>query len=436
MRGASLNLKVADAQHRSRQEVDTPSPSLTRDAGSVSGLTVRSEWGSVDLLEKIADEWRQLCQEGRFDAPFYRPEWIASAIRAFASRQRVLLITARNGSRLRAVLPLIESKGRASAIAGARLRSASLIPRFDFVHGEGPDAADAVQAVWKHLRDLPGWGAIELVNVPEGSAAERLLGAAKEDGFPTCQHEYARSPYIVLNGQTAPGDFSRFGRSSRFRYHLRQGWREMSKKGQLRVRRVEKVDAETLQVFYRLEQRGWKGKKGTAIACSAEMRVFYDAVVRAAEQFGYLSMYFLDLGDATIAAHLAFTYGGHYYPVKVAYDESFSAYGPGHLIIARVLEDCVTRGLTEFDCLGDWTDAKAKWTEKVRSHSYCGIFRDSSVGHILCAETLLHHHVQQTAFQVLRPIVQKARIYIAQLKNKSSQRPNRNADSQKAQQKP
>ena len=73
-------------------------------------LIAQSERGTVELLDRIGDEWRQLCQEGAFDQPFFRPEWIASSIRAFASKHSVLLITVRDGSRLRAVLPLLEEK--------------------------------------------------------------------------------------------------------------------------------------------------------------------------------------------------------------------------------------------------------------------------------------------------------------------------------------
>src|SRR5580698_5832935 len=101
---------------------------------TLSDLKVQSEWGSVELVEAIAEEWRQLCAEGPCNEPFFRPEWIAAAIQAFGGRQRVLLITVRDGLRLRGVLPLLEKTGPSSRITGTRLHSASRIPRFEFVH--------------------------------------------------------------------------------------------------------------------------------------------------------------------------------------------------------------------------------------------------------------------------------------------------------------
>jgi len=383
-------------------------------------LSVQSQWGTLDLIAEIADEWRQLCDEGPCRAPFFRPEWISAAIDAFANPQRFLLVTVRDGARLRAVLPLIEVKGRSGALMGTRLRSASLIPRFELIHGDSPE--DCIPLIWQHLRNLSGWDVIELVNVPASGAADHLLDSACQEHFPVCRYEYARSPYISLKRQSSSPDFSRFGLSSRFRYHLRQGWRELNKIGAVRLRREEKVNAEALENFYRLEQSGWKGKKGTAIACSPSMRQFYDSVTRSAEGLGYLSMYFLDLNDKPIAAHLAFSYAGHYYPVKVAYDEAFSVYGPGHLLIAQVLQDCVERGFCEFDCLGDWTEAKAKWTEQVRPHSYGAIFRKTTIGQLRRAGTSWAHQLDAELRRVLSPVVHSARSYLAKRRRRYSKR--------------
>jgi CelD/BcsL family acetyltransferase involved in cellulose biosynthesis len=355
-------------------------------------LTARSERGSVELLDRIAGEWRQLCREGACDQPFYRPEWIASSIRAFASTLPVVLITVRDAGRLRAVLPLLEERVWACGLSATKLRSAANpnhSPRFDFIHGQGHDLESVLELGWSELRKHNRWDIVELMNVPEGGAIERLLGKAKEDGCLTYQYLWAQTPYITLNPHTATEDFSRFARSRRFRYRLRHSWRKLQKGGDLSLRRVEAADPGTLQQFYGMEQSGWKGKRGTAIACDKQTRQFYDSIANHAAEHGYLSLYFLRQGDSALAAHFGLTYGGRYYPLKVAFDEDYSQYGPGHLIIGAVLRDCAARGLSEFDCLGHWTDAKAKWASEVRLHNACYIFRKSLAGRILHAQTPL-----------------------------------------------
>ncbi len=368
------------------------------------GSTTQWERGTVELLDRIGDEWRQLCQEGACDQPFFRPEWIASSIRAFASKHPVLLLTVRDGSRLRAVLPLLEEKTRVYGLAVTKLRSAANpnhSARFDFVHGQGPGLEEALHAGWKQLKNQPDWDFIELVNVPEGGAAEILLRCAREDGFLTYQYLWARTPYIVLNGCKSSADFSQFARSGRFRYKLRHRWRTLEKSGNLTLRRVQFADPEILLQFYGLEQSGWKGKRGTAIACDGETRQFYDSIANYAARYGYLSLYFLHQGDAVVAAHFALTYGGRYYPLKIAYDETYSQYGPGHLIAGAVLRDCKERGLSEFDWLGHWTEAKGEWASEVRPHNFCYIFRPSFTGRILHAQIPLAYRLKD-AFQRLK----------------------------------
>lgn len=309
---------------------EVKSASVACPSTGLRSLSAQSERGTVELLDRIAEEWRQLCQEGACDQPFFLPEWIASSIRAFASKQPVVLITVRDGGQLRAVLPLLEEKVWAGGLFATKLRSAAdHSPRFDFIHGSGPGIEEALQAGWKELKNQNHWDVIELVNVPKGGAAERLLDSAKEDGFPTYQNLWALSPYIILDGHKPAQDFSQFARSRRFRYRLRNCWRKLEKAGKISLCRVESADPELLQQFYGMEHRGWKGKRGTAISCNRETQQFYDSIATHAAKHGYLSLYFLRQGNSPLAAHFALTYGGRYYPLKVAFDESYSQYGPG-----------------------------------------------------------------------------------------------------------
>ena len=368
-------------------------------AVATQSLSAQSVWGTADALERIADEWQELCQEGPCDQPFFRPEWIAASVRAFGKNRRVLLVTVREGGRLRGVLPLWEEKIRVCGIPVTRLASAGSAdhsPRFDFVHGRGLDTENVVKAAWSQLRSLKAWDMIQCKNVPQGAAVELLLRAARTDGFLTYEHRWAESPYIALTGHEPHADFSQFVRSRRFRHRLRHSWRKLQEMGEVSLRRVDTADPETVEQFYRLERSGWKGHKGTAIACHPETREFYDRIVKDAARLGYLSFYFLEQGNRQLAAHLALTYAGKYYPLKVAYDESYSKYGPGHLIIAAVLEDCVARGLAEFDCLGHQTEAKSKWACEVRPHNFCYIFRNGIAGRMLFAESYVAQKMQSS----------------------------------------
>jgi len=170
---------------------------------------------------------------------------------------------------------------------------------------------------------------------------------------------------------------------------MRQNLRRRRKKadayGPLSLDRVDHADPLRLASFYDLENAGWKGREQTAIACDAEARLFYDSIAAVAERFGYFSLYLLKSGDAVIAGHFGLTYNGRYYSPKVAYDESYANYGPGHLIVHDILRECKERGIVEFHFLGPWMDWKAEWTSHGQRHANCYIFRRGWFGSLLHA---------------------------------------------------
>src|SRR5215510_16435782 len=102
-------------------------------------VRVSAEAGGVEVIEFLAEEWRRLCEESHCDEPFYRPEWIAAHIRAFARQAKVVVVTARVEEELKAVLPLIEERVLFYGIPVTRLRCAANVHscRFDIVCARG-----------------------------------------------------------------------------------------------------------------------------------------------------------------------------------------------------------------------------------------------------------------------------------------------------------
>ncbi len=343
--------------------------------------------GGVELIEELAPEWRELCEEGLYDEPFYRPEWIGAYVRAFAPKAMLLVTTVRVNGRLRGVLALMAERTTFYGLPVNKLRSPanSHCPRFDLVHGAGSHCAAVVLEVWASLKNTPGWDVLEVQDVPQGGALERLLLAAKLDGYPTGQWESMRSPYITLPGPGANMETVLARTDGKFRYNLRRGMRRLEAKGAVRLVRIDRADPAMLEHFYKLERSGWKGKEGSAIACDTNTRQFYDSVAREAERFGYLSLYLLECNGSPVAMHFGLTHRGRYFLPKPAYEESYKDCSPGHLLVHEVLRDCVERGLVEFDFVGPWMDWKGEWASEVRPHAWCYVFNKGFFGHALHA---------------------------------------------------
>jgi len=341
--------------------------------------------GGVEIIERFADEWRELCAEGPCDQPFFRPEWIEAYMRAFAPRKRLLIFTARVNGRLRALLPLIQGWALFHGLPVRMLRSPTNVHscRFDLAHGAGEDVPLAVRAIWRLLREERGWDLIKLDLAPEGGACESLLSLANSDGHLTGTRMISPSPYIALPGQATTLETAMNHTSSNFRSWLRRRRRKLEAEGELRFISATEADPTELERFYQLEASGWKGKEGTAIARHAETRKFYDEVARSAAQFGYLSLYRLECGDHTVAMQYILNCGGRYFLLKSAFNENFSQGSPGYIITQEILREILARGAKEFDLMSPESEWKSKWATASRQHSYCYIFARGFAGRAL-----------------------------------------------------
>lgn len=361
---------------------------MTAVSSAPEHVTVEGRRGTRELVDALAPEWRDLCSRSARDEPFFRPEWVSAYLGAFAPDARLLLLEARTEGRLTAVLPLVESRAGWRGLWSRKLRGAANIhsSRFDIACEDGPAGEAAVAGLWAALRGIRGWDVVEIPRVPQGGAAEALLAHAAEDGYPTGMWRgFWRpkdSPYIEVD--LAPGeDPTTIAAHAHFRRNVRRRLRRAKEEYEVGLRRVEKADPDALEAFFELERRSWKGQQGTAITCSSATRDFYVAVATAAAEEGYLSLYFLDFDGVPVAGHLGLTHQGRYYMPKVAYDEDYARFSPGHLLLRGIIEDLSQDGPVVVDFLGLVAPWKEDWTQQVLPHSCCFIYRKGVRGRAL-----------------------------------------------------
>ncbi|MGH9518936.1 MAG: GNAT family N-acetyltransferase, partial [Terriglobales bacterium] len=72
-----------------------------------------------------------------------------------------------------------------------------------------------------------------------------------------------------------------------------------------------------------------------------------------------------------------------YHVMKWCYDESYSSYGPGQLLIEEIARDCEKLGLRTFDFCGPEYAYERKWTSTGTDHHALYIFRDTWSGRAL-----------------------------------------------------
>jgi hypothetical protein len=119
--------------------------------------------------------------------------------------------------------------------------------------------------------------------------------------------------------------------SGNHRRDLRRQERRLAEQGRLEFRILEKSDdlSAWIEGFLDLEASGWKGREGTALACSEGSRSFFRALVQSAFALGRLQMLGLFLDDRPIAMKCNLLAGSIGFAYKIAFDESCARYSPG-----------------------------------------------------------------------------------------------------------
>jgi len=252
--------------------------------------------------------------------------------------------------------------------------------RFDLLAENPPEAARAFLDV---LLEQSDWDVLRLIDVPQGGAAEALLEAAGSSGLRSGRWASMNSPYIDL-----PTSWSEMEQtlSRHFRANMRRRRRRLSDKGTISIDLCDVSDdgelAARLDEGFQLEASGWKGRDGTAICQAPDTLGFYTALARQARSEGRLRLQFLRLDGKAIAFQYALQDGARYLLLKPTYDEAHGEVAPGHLLMEEVLQDCIARGLRQFDFLGPDMPWKSDWSKKGRPHDWLYLFRGPR-GHLV-----------------------------------------------------
>ncbi len=334
-------------------------------------------------VRRLGPEWNALVEESGAQL-FQRHELQMLWLEHFAPGAELRVLVAREpDGRLAAVLPLMPQE---CSVLGAEVKQLVSpadwhLNRCDLLARRPLEAACAfVEWLGRHA----DWDVMRVFNVPDAGAAWALHGAAQALGVSVGTVDSVRSPYLAL---PASVEALQAGLKSGHRSSLRRRRKRLEEQGRVTVERVEGgpgLDALFEEVFA-LEAQGWKGREGTAILQSPKTHGFYRELVRLAAGNGWLALYLLRLDGRLVAFDLGLVHRSIYFSLKVGYDEGLGNVSPGQLLTLETLNDCIRRGVSEVDFLGDVDVAKSQWTSTARPHANLVLFRSRLLGEAIYA---------------------------------------------------
>ena len=342
-------------------------------------------------LDRLEGEWEALAEQSD-GSPFHRPGWVRAWSFAFGAGSLRVLTLRRDGT-LAAVLPLEASRGRLASTTNWHT------PAF----GPIADGAESTKRLMDGLFGLDARSVdLSLLDVEDGTMS-LAVDAARRARRIVSTRMLTRSPWVALEGSW--DDYER-GMSKNRRKGMHRRERRLEEQGTLTLE-IETGGPhldELLDQALRIESSGWKGRRRTAIASRPETRRFYTDVARWAAEKGWLKLAFLRLDGVGIAFDMSLERGAVRYSLKAGFHAAFARYGPGVILIHRLLRDAHEAGLERFELLGHEDPFKLDWTDRVTERAWLRACSPSTAGR---AEATVIR-----AREMVRPVARSVRDWV------------------------
>jgi CelD/BcsL family acetyltransferase involved in cellulose biosynthesis len=318
----------------------------------------------AQALADIVPAWDDLAAGALEPNPFYESWMLRPAIEHLAAGQDIQVVTVWADGKLGALLPM-QRQGRYRGLPVGTLRSwrhRHCLLGTPLVRADG--AASHVAALVEWFRKAAS--VVELDYLPADGPVYHLLSARPLAAMPGGGHERAR-----FRRARDADTYVATAVSRQDRQEVRRRERRLAERGavaHVKLRAGDSIEG-WLDELLHLEAGGWKGKQGSALACSESNRRFAIEIFTAAHRRGRLHMVGLDLGGKPLARCSSILAGSGGYAFKTAYDEVFARFSPG--VIAEVDRIRALHDSPEVQWMDSFTDAgnvvlNRLWNERVK----------------------------------------------------------------------
>jgi hypothetical protein len=363
-------------------------PRVAADAGAiVAAAPISVECASGARLSEIAFDWLSLIGRAHESNVFMDPAVIQTAERHLPDRRCVTLLAWQRTGETQALVGLwgFSIGAPAHSLMPHRALLSPPVP-----HGylatpviDRTVAEDALNAMLNFIAcdpTLPKLIALDQI-ASDGPTMQALTRVLAARGGAAVVLAEARRPMLKpgLDGK----QYFEMALSSSSRKKLRQHRRRLEEKGALALKSCSEpaAVAQAFDEFLQLEAAGWKGRRGTALLCSAAEAAFARGMVAALAARGKTAVHALYLDGKPVSMQIVLRAGAAAFTWKTAYDEAMNDFSPGMLL----LEDYTKAFLADASvasvdsCAYDESGFMSVWTDRAAiAQAWIDVRRGSS----------------------------------------------------------
>ncbi len=295
-------------------------------------LGLRGEVLGRDALPMLVPAWQDLCGRAAEDNVYYSPRYACALLDSVERDKNVSFAVVWDQSSLVALLPFTRPAFRIPVLQPAARAwltkyTFSCMPLLD--RERKTDAAGVLLDVLASIS--PSEWIIPTVNV-QGDACQSLVAILAQRGLPwTFVEQFQRA---ILETDETFDDYVK-------RHVLPKRLKGLSR-NRRRLEELGKVEHQThrfgdgldraVAAFLEIEASGWKGKRGTALACDERTKQFALDAFTGGEARSICRADVLTLDGKAIAVSLVALSGRTGFAVKSCYDETYRSQCAGLLV--------------------------------------------------------------------------------------------------------
>lgn len=292
-------------------------------------------------LERHAAAWDALLAAAPAPSPLRGHAWFAAHVEHKVGPEGAwLALLAYEGARLMGVLPLERTAERTLGLGRSRWRVPGdyYTRDGDALLAEGLEGGTLDALLVALAEAEPGALGVDLGGIAPASTTRRALEGAGEAARAALGRDAEGA--LIPVGPTFDGWYDTISENLRTNMRKAKNRLEREHPGALSFRFLAGADAgaEPLEDFARLEDAGWKGADGGALARSPAKKALYRTLVERWRARGILEWHVAALAGRPVAMHMAVRLGRTLTLMRICYDESIAKHMPGNLLIRAMVE--------------------------------------------------------------------------------------------------
>lgn len=306
----------------------------SRDIASRDVLSLRPVAPALVRSAEFAAEWDELADAVAEPNPFYERWALLPALERLGAGADCTIMALRCGGRLCALVPL----GRAAAYYGYPLPHRVNWSHDNLFVGSPLVRSGFEERFWRalfgHLDAATGRALFLHLDRLDANGPLFAALARVADGDGRAWGVVQREERAMLRSGLSPQAYFERSLNGKKRKELRRQDKRLAEEGAKGFeRRSDGAGLERwIEQFLALEQAGWKGRNGSALADNPRTAGWFAATLHGAAARGRLERLSLTLDGAPVAMLANFIAPPGAFSFKTAYDERYARYSPGVLL--------------------------------------------------------------------------------------------------------